>query len=197
MPVEFVIHASDLRQALKQLKANRGKFHESDFVDVLVSGCAATFRSVGTEAEVPVDGKRPGAARIPLRIVDKMNREVKTLKTKELPFLCEPGRIKVGSWSVTHPDIELGRIPDQRISLPIDVSVLDTLALAEILSIDKIVAENMRSRVEEARETRARVVAAAHAILGAFEVTERQLQDVVDANVKDAAERLRRSLKIE
>jgi len=196
LPVEFVIHASDLRRALKQLKANRGKFQETDFVDVLVSGCAVTFRSVGTEAEVPADGKRPGTVKIPLRIVDKMNSEAKTLKTEELTFLCEPGRIKVGSWSVRHPDIDLGELPDQRISLPIDVSVLDTLALAEILSVDQIVAENMRSRVEEARQIRARVVADAHAILEPLEISEQQLQGLVNAQVEEAAGRLRRSLGI-
>ena len=192
MPVEFIIRTSDLRQATSQLKANRGKRTETDFVDILVSECAATFRSVGTEIEVPVNGKIPGAVRIPLRIVDKINSTVKTMKKKELPFHCEPGIIKIGSWSVKHPDIELGRIPDQRLGLPIDVSVLDTLALAEILSADQIVEEGMRERMEEAIDTRTSVVAAALAALQTLGITERQLQGLVDAHVKDAVERLRR-----
>ena len=197
MPVEFVVHTADLRQATDQLKANRGKRNESDFVDILVSECAATFRAVGTETEVPVDGKRPGSVRLPLRIVDAINRAVRSLRTKQLAFQCEPGVITIGSWSVKHPDIELGRIPDQRLSLPIDVSVLDTLALVEILSADQIVEEGMRSRVEEAMGIRTRVVGAAVATLQALGITERQLQDLVDAHVKNAAERLRRSLHIQ
>lgn len=197
MPVEFVVQTADLRQATSQLKANRGKRTETDFVDILVSECAATFRSVGTETEVPVNGKIPGSVRIPLRIVDKINSTVKTMKKKELPFHCEPGVIKIGSWSVKHPDIELGRIPDQRLGLPVDVSVLDTLAYAEILSADQIVEEGMRARVEEAIETRTSAVADALAALRPLGIAERQLQALIDAHVKDAAERLRKSLRLE
>ena len=196
LSVEFVIRPSDLRQATSQLKANRGEHSDSDFVDILVSECAATFRSVGTETEVPVEGKRPGSVRLPLRIVDAIKKVVPTFKKKELPFQCEPGIVRIGSWSVKHPDIELGRIPDQRLSLPIDLSVVDTLALAQILSPDKIVQEGMRSRVEEAVGVRSRVVADAHSSLQMLGIPERQVQDLVDAHVKDAAEKLRRSLEI-
>ena len=104
MPVEFVIRTTDLRDITKQLQANREEHSDSDLVDILVLGNVATFRSIGTEAEVSVDGKHPGSARVPLRIVDKVNEAVKTLKTNELPFRCEPGRIKVGSLSVKHPE---------------------------------------------------------------------------------------------
>jgi len=196
LPVEFIIRTSDLRQATSQLKANRGKRTETDFVDILVSECAATFRSVGTETEVPVDGKIPGSVRIPLRIVDKINSTVKTMKKTELPFHCESGVIKIGSWSVKHPDIELGRIPDQRLGLPIDVSVLDTLALGEILSADQIVEEGMRARVEEAVDTRTSAIATALGALQVLGITERQLQGLIDTHVKDAAKRLRPSLRI-
>lgn len=196
MPVEFVVQTADLRQATSQLKANRGKRTETDFVDILVSECAATFRAVGTETEVPVNGKIPGSVRVPLRILDKINSTVKTMKKKELPFHCEPGVIQIGSWSVKHPDIELGRIPDQRLGLPVDVSVLDTLAFAEILSADQIVEEGMRARIEEAIDTRTAAVATALAALQPLGIAERQLQGLVDAHVKDAAERLRKSLRV-
>jgi hypothetical protein len=61
-----------------------------------------------------------------------------------------------------------------------------TLALAEILSADQIVEQGMQSRVEEAMGIRTRVVAAAVATLQALGITERQLQDLVDAHVKNA-----------
>ena len=197
MPVEFVVQTADLRQATSQLKANRGKRTETDFVDILVSECAATFRSVGTETEVPVNGKIPGSVRIPLRILDKINSTVKTMKKKELLFHCEPGVIQIGSWSVKHPDIELGRIPDQGLSLPVDISVLDTLALAEILTGDQIVQEAMRARIEEAIGTRTSAIAAALEALQPLGIAEQQLQGLVDAQVKGAAERLRKSLRVE
>ncbi|HEV2730928.1 MAG TPA: hypothetical protein VGV15_12920, partial [Terriglobales bacterium] len=63
MPVEFVIRTADLRRAMDQLKVNRGQRNDSDFVDILVSECAATFRAVGTETEEPANGNRPGSVR--------------------------------------------------------------------------------------------------------------------------------------
>ena len=194
MSVEFVLRTADLRHATAQLKANRGDHKGTDVVDILVSECVATFRAVGTDVEVPVDGKSPGAVRVPLRILDDIYRAVRTFKTKELLFHCEPGAIKVGSWSVKHPDIELGRIPDQHVTLPVDASVLDTLALAEILGADQIVEEGMRSRVEKATDTRKSAVAAALRALQPLGITESQLQGFVDVQIKDAARVLRRSL---
>lgn len=196
MSVEFVVRAADLRRATNQLNANRGKHNQSDFADILVSECAATFRSVGTEAEVPVEGKHPGPVRLPLRVLDAIKRVMPTMKQKELTLLCEPGVIKIGTWSLKHPDIELGRIPDQRLNLPIDVSVLDTLALADILTADQFVEEGMRPPIQEAFDTRTRVVAAALTALQPLDITERQLQDLVDTHIRDAAGRLRRSLRI-
>jgi hypothetical protein len=82
------------------------------------------------------------------------------------------------------------------LGLPVDVSVLDTLALAETLSADQIVEEGMWARVEEAMDTRTRAVATALAALQTLGITERHLQGLADAHVKDAAKRLRRSLRI-
>jgi hypothetical protein len=195
LPVEFVIRRADLHDVTKQLQANRGE-HDNDPVDILVSGNLAIFRCVGTEAEASVDGKHPGSARIPLRIVGEVDEAVKTFKTKELPFLCEPGRIKVGSMSVKHAEIKVGRASNRCLELPVDLSLLDTLALAEIFDSDKILEEGLRPRVEKARDTRTHAINAARANLEAFGVTERQLQGLIDAHVKNAAEKLRPSLKI-
>lgn len=96
MPVEFIVQTADLRLATSQLKANRGQRKDSDFVDILVSECAATFRAVGTETEVPVEGKTPGSVRLPLRIVDNINRAVKTFKNKQLTSTASPAPSKSG-----------------------------------------------------------------------------------------------------
>ena len=111
-------------------------------------------------------------------------------------FHCEPGLSQIGSWSVKHPDIELGRIPDQRLGLPVDVSVLDALAFAEILSADQIVEEGMRARIEKAIDTCTAAVATALEALQPLGITECQLQCVVNAHVKNAAERLRKPLRV-
>ena len=133
MTVEFAIHTSDLRLATSQLKANRGEYRDSDTVDILVSECVATFRAVGTETEVPVNGKQTGSVRLSLKSLRDLLKVALSFKKKEVRFLFEPGEAKVETFSRSHPDIELGTIPDQQLLIPVDVSVLDTLALAEIL----------------------------------------------------------------
>ena len=196
MPVEFVVQTDDLRQATSQLKANRGKYSESDFVDILVFQSVAIFRAVGSETEVPVDGHRPGSVRLPLRIVDKIGEALRALKTKELAFHCEPGVIRVGTFSLKHPDIELGRIPDQHLDLPIDMSLLDTLALAKILTPLKIGEEGLQARVDEAHKTRHRAIADAVAALRSLEIEDWQVNHLVDCHINDAAKRLREFLRI-
>ena len=161
MYVEFTVRPSDLRQATNQLKANRGEQGQHDFVDILVSKCVATFRSMGTETEIPVDSKQTGSVRLPLKCVDAIKQVLPSFKRKELTFVCEPGIIRIGRWSLKHPDIELWKLPDQRFQIPIDVSVLDALGLAYILGPDRVVAEGMRPRVDAAIQSLSPAVAAA------------------------------------
>ncbi len=195
MPVEFVVETADLLQATDQLKANRGKYSETDFVDILVSESVAIFRAVGTESEAPVAGKVPGSVRVLLKTLDQINKAAPTFKTTQLYLHCESGIIKIGPWKIKNNEIKVGKTPEKRLALPIDLSVLDTLALAKILTYGKINEEGMRARVDEASKTRESAVADAIKALQALEITERQLQALIDAHVMDAAERLRKSLR--
>jgi hypothetical protein len=196
VPVEFTIRTSDLRLAASQLKVNRGEYTESDTADILVSECAATFRAVGTETEVPAEGKNPGSVRLSLKSLQNIKKVALSFKKTELRLKFEPGIVWIETFSQTHPDIELGAIPDQQLQIPLDVSVLDTLALAAILGPDGVVQEGMRARVEDAIKTRSEAVSDALASLEPLGITERQLQGLIDAHIKDAAERLRPSLRI-
>lgn len=192
MTVEFTVRPSDLRQATNQLKANRGEQGQNDFIDVLVSECVASFRSIGTETEIPVNGKRPGCVRLPLKCVDSIKKILSSFKKKELTFVFEPGIVRVGTWSLKHPDIELGKLPDQRLQIPADVSVLDTLALADLLGADRVASEGMRPRVDGAIQVCHGAVLAAAEALQPLGVTEDQLQQLVDDHIRNAAERLRK-----
>jgi len=197
MLVEFVLRSPDLRQAMSQLKSNRGRFKDTDFVDIVVSEEAATFRAVGTETEVAANVKLPGSVRVPLRIVDKIGQIAPTLKKKDLAFLCEPGMISIGTWSVKHPDIEIGATPEKRLEIPIDLSAIDTLAVAEILGPSRTATEGMRARVEDAVKARTEASQAALESLEPLGITKRQLQTFIDGVINDAAERLRPNLERE
>ena len=190
--VEFTIRLSELRKATRRLLFNRGAFKQSDSADLLVSSCAATFRAVGSWIDVPVSGKLPGTVRLPLRTLNEIGKILSTYKKPELSLHFEAGRVQVEKFSLRHPDVAIGIIPDQRIDLPADAGARGTLAIASLLSPEQIVAQGLRERVENAQRTTSEAIATAAQVLREFGISRRQLQKMVDANIERAAEKLGR-----
>jgi hypothetical protein len=188
--VEFVVGKTDLRKALREIEVNRGSYASTDFVDFLVSEVAATLRSVGTETEIPVNGKQPGAARLPLSLLDKLSKVIGSSKQKDVTIVCEAGIVKIGTFSVKHPNIETGIIPDQSMSVPINLSVLDTLALCKVLTPQQIAEQGLRERIEEAQRECSNAIDAAAATLREFGVSAKQLTGLVDDAVGIAASKI-------
>lgn len=192
--VEFTVNKNELRSAIEELCANRGRNVETDFADLLVSLFAVTLSSVGTESELPTTGAHPGAARIPLGVLKRAAQTFRTFKSEDLTVVCTTGHLKIGSMMIRHPDIELGIIPDQGLSVPVDLPVLDTLALGTILTPQQIVSQGLRDRIEQAQKECAAAVEKAASALADFGVDNQQLAVTVDANVAKAASRIRKNL---
>lgn len=167
--VSEVIRSSDLRKATKQLSFNRGEFKETDCADLLVSSFAATFRSVGTEAEVPIAGTHPGTVRLPLKILVNVIKVAKTYNTPELKWHFEPGVIRVEKFSLRNPDITLGIIPDLKFDLPADVGSLHTLAVARLRSPEQIADQVCESASKPPRDTFAKLYRLQHSLCGSLE----------------------------
>jgi len=189
--VEFVVGVEDLRNALREIEVNRGSHASTDFVDFLVSEVAATVRSVGTETEIPVNGKHPGSVRLPLSLLDRASKVIGSYRQKDVAIVCDAGIVKVGTFSVRHPNIETGIIRDQGISIPIDLSVLDARALCKLLTPQQIVEQGMRERIEQAQRAYSTAISAAAAALREFEVSEKQIMQIVDQSVADAAGKIK------
>jgi hypothetical protein len=188
--VEFVIRLSELRKATKRLLFNRGEFKETDCADLLVSPCAATFRTVGAWIDVPVSGNSPGTVRMPLRMLEGIAKVASTYKKPELRLHFEAGKIQVEKFSLRHPDVALGIFPDQRVDLPADAGVLDTLALASLLSPEQIFDQGLRERVETAQRFTSGVVSRAEEALREFSISREGIQNLVDVRIKETAAKL-------
>ena len=188
--VEFAIRLSELRKATKRLFVSRGEFKETDSADLLVSRFIATFRTVGTEFEAPVDGSRPGTVRIPLRMLKDIAQAAGTYKKPELSFHFEAGQVQVEKFSLRHPDVALGILPDQRLDLPVDAGALDTLAMASLLSPEQIVDQGMRARVEAAQWYTSQAVSSAAEALREFGIRRKCIQELVDGRIKETAGKL-------
>jgi hypothetical protein len=191
MAIEFRVRVSDLKNATKQLLVNRGEFRDSDLVDLLVSECVATLRTVGTSTEIPVFGTSPGTARFPLSVLKDMAKMAGTYKSKELPVVVEEGSMKVARFRMRNENITLGAIPNQQIDIPVDASLLDTLALGVLLSERQITEQGLTRRVLDAWQKANEAIHEAAASLTALEVTEAEIRGLVEQRVQTVAERLR------
>jgi hypothetical protein len=189
--VESNIRLSDLRKAMKQLSVNRAEYQDTDSADILVSECIATFRAVGTETEVPVTGLQPGTVRLPMKQLNDVLSMAKTYKLPEIPLRFEPGLFRVVRSVRRHPDIFLGIIPDRKLDLPVDAGVLDTLAVAQLLTPEEIANQGLRERVEVAQRRASEAVSRAFDALEHFAVPREEIQKLIDARAKVTSEKLR------
>jgi len=189
--VDFTIRRDDLKQAIKQLQANRGRDARTDAVNVLVSEYAVTFRAVGTEVEYPVHGISPGSAKLPLPVLDR----ICGMRTgKELQLHISEGVIVCGAATVRHEGISLGFIPDQSISVPLDASVFDLLAIGKILGKDMAQEQGLASRIKKAQGQREEALRLAAGHLEPYGVTSEQLEDLIEQALEAAEPKIRAAL---
>jgi len=188
--VEFVIRLSELRKAKKQLFFNCGEFKDTDCADLLVSSCAATFRAVGTEFEAPVNASHPGLVRMPLRTLKELVQVAGTFRKPELKLRFELGKVQVEKFILRHPDVTLGIFPNQKLDLPADAGVVDTLALASLLSPEQILDQGLRERVETAQRYASGAISDAEEALRELGIRRTRIQKLVDAHIEEKAEKL-------
>ena len=189
--VQFTANGKELRRAISEIEVNRGLHSKTDLVDLVVSGSAAFFRSVGTETEISVNGTHPGTARVPLRILSGLAKVVCSTTPQTVTVSCESGLLRTGTFSFRHPDIKLELVPDQRIGIPIDVSLLDTLALRKLLTVQEAGEQGLRGRFQEAEAACAEAIRVAVGALKEFGVDEKQIARAIDDRVAEAASKLR------
>lgn len=194
--VEFEIRLSELRKAQKQLLFNRGAFKETDCADLLVSPCVATFRAVGTEFEAPVKGNHLGPARMPLKTLKQLVQAAATFGKPQIRLHIEPGKVQVEKFTIRHPDVTLGIFPSKRFDLPPDAGVLDTLALATLMSAEQIVDQGLRERVESAQRSASVAVSSAEGALRELGIGRECIQELVDTRIKDTAQKLASGRKL-
>ena len=195
MAIEFTTRVADLKNATKQILVNRGEFRQTDVADLFVSACVATLRSVGTSTEIPVNGTSLGTARIPMPALQVIAKTSGTFKSKEITVQVEDGSIKVGTFRHRNPGITLGILPNQRIDLPVDASLLDTLGVGAVLTQHEIEEQGLTARMLEAWQRANRAITSAASSLAAVGVSEQKIREMVQQQVNEAGERLRETFK--
>jgi hypothetical protein len=195
MPVEFTVRTDDLKRATKQLQLDRQEFADSDFADLTVSASMVDLKAIGTATSIAANGKQTGTARLPLRVLVRVVDVARTYKQKESTILIDQGFAKVGKTKTSHPDIVVGVDSSVEISMPPSASVLDTLAVASMMTPEEIANAGLRDRVESAQKAVTAGVASAVAALKDFNVGEQDITEIVDRRVVEAAQLIRKIAK--
>jgi hypothetical protein len=76
------------------------------------------------------------------------------------------------------------------LDLPADAGVLDTLAIAQLLSPEEIVNQGLCERVEVAQRQASDAVSTAFETLSHFGVPRGRIQELVDDRIKETSEKL-------
>jgi hypothetical protein len=197
MPIEFKIRTDDLKRAAKQLQVNRGEFTDSDFAEFAVSACAVDITSVGTETRIVAGGKQTGSARLPLKVLARLVDSARSYHAKECTLLVDNGFVTIGRTRVSHPDIVVGVGASNAISIPINASALDTLAVATLVDPEKIADAGLRERVQTAQKRASAAVQAAADALREFGVSTEEITEILDRRVVEAAELIKSATRSE
>jgi hypothetical protein len=195
MSIEFRTRIADLKNATGLLLVNRGSFEDTDIADLFISECVATFRAVGTSTEIPVNSSTPGTARVPLPSLKKVTSAAESFGDREITIVIDDGTIEIGTFRHKHPAIRLGTFPDQRIDLPVNATLLDTLGIGAILTEDRIEEQGLTNRLLDAWEKANIAIASAAGALEMLGVSEKQIRQLVEEQVEASGKRLQNFFK--
>ena len=186
--VLFEIRHADLKRALRQVQANARNAPDVKSVNILVSEFAMTVRSLGIESEFPVVGIQPGTFHIPIAVLKQI---ASMQQTTRVALSIRDGEVSAASSKVRHPGIHLSRIPDLRISVPVDVSNFDLLVIGRLLSPEELQRQGLAERVSKSREKLGKDIRYAATLLSSYYVTEEDLVAVDERIQREAEPRLR------
>src|SRR5271165_5042235 len=181
--VVFTIRRADLKKAVKQLQANRGRDQETDLAYVLVSEYGATFRATGTESEYPVNGRGPGAAQLPIAVLDRI---LGMRASPELELRITDGAVFCGKAAVRHTGVSVGKIPDTRISVPINPSSFELIVIGRLLGEAAVAEQGLQSRLEKVTADMRLAISRAASSLADFGVTQSDVELLVEKAIRDA-----------
>jgi hypothetical protein len=191
MDLVFTIRRADAKRALKEIQANRGREGKDDLIHVLVSEYAVTFRAVGTQSEWPVHGISPGAAQLPIPVLEKA---IDMRSSTELQLRITDGAIFCGKASVRHGAIAVGNIPDVRISVPVNSSPFDLLVMERLLGERAMVEQGLASRLQNAKIGLPVALAKAAKELHPYGVSADDLETLIETAMREAEPRVKAAL---
>ncbi len=192
--IEFRVKINDLGNAARQLAVTQSQNLGTGFADLLVSENVATLRTAVTSIDVTVKGIYLGVARLPLATLQKIVAVAATFKKKELPILIWDGLVKIGTWQTRNEEIGIGPLQGQKLDPSSDATVLDTLALAWLLTPAGVREHGLDRRVAEAQEAMETAIDMATTAMENLRIDRKKIAALAEEQIAEAGKGLRNSL---
>lgn len=188
--LDFVVDVKEWKKTLKLLFSGRSRKSE-DFADFHLEGDLLTIASTGTETEIPVQSATPGNARLPLKVLLKVEPLLTSFKKRELHVRVDAGQLRIESFNLTDRTIELRDRKRGPLDLPVNVSLLETLAAGLAYPADEIEASGLKARIAAARRTMEDAIDKAAGALKSLEIPRAAIAHLVNQQVAHRAKQFK------
>jgi hypothetical protein len=162
MPVEFFVEVGEFTEALRSFffGDERGIEGALEYVDLLAGKDAVTLDLTGASAQLRAKIKSAGYARIPYGVFEGAFKDTGKPGIELMGVHIINGEMKVGAEVFKHHAIAVRLIGARIADLPIDASLMDTLALSLRFSQQELIDGGVWSNVLDAKRQAAKLIEA-------------------------------------
>ena len=181
--VEFIVGAKEFKKSVRMILSGRTQHLDTDAADFRAVANLLDLSSVGTETQMDAEVTQAGCARMPLIMLKGLKKAAVTFKQDKLRIQIEDGRVKLQSLSLSHPGIQLLEMGTRVADIPMDASLLDTLAMVKLFSGRDLSDSGLLPRVHEARLAAVAAIDHATTCLSKFEVPRETVQKLFEDHI--------------
>lgn len=192
MAIEFSIEREDLVQAMKPFFGKRklSKSAALDYVDIKAQENEVEFMTTGFSSSTMAEVASPGSARLPFPLFETVFRNPQKLAwtpAGRLSVCITDGHIQAGPTAFDHRDVSIGASKERIVDLPINASLVDTLALGFRFNTQELADSGLWDRVQATRQRADELIDRAKELLEPLEITRDDLGGFVSDHIKRRA----------
>jgi hypothetical protein len=184
--VEFSADRKEFNEAVKCLIGGTSGTEQDrlEFADVNARTSEVEFVATGVSSGFLADVRTTGYARVPLRLIERISRVIRTLGEDKIKVSIGTGVIKVASLVFSHPEISLRLIGARIADLPLDAALPDVLALSLRFRPEEIEDSGLLARVLAAEAEASKLIDQAYESLKFLDVDRALLSKLVAEQIK-------------
>lgn len=192
--IDFTITARDFKKAVKIVLVGRAEHAQEDTADFILRGDELQICSTGTSTNVAATVASAGYARMTIPMLRKMLKLAATFKQERLRIRIEAERVRIETFGISSPDIELKPLGGRIADVPVNASTLDLIALLKLYSHEEIEESGLAARVAKAQEIAIADLDRAASSLKEYGVRRDDIRHLMETAISDHAKTITRAL---